>query len=91
MKKYSLMHRIADRMDLQTENIPLQTLVEVCGYRRVLIENHRGITEYSRERIGICVRFGQVQVMGKNLRICQMSGCQLVVTGEIEQIHLVRG
>ena len=91
MKKYSLMHKFADRMELQAENIPLQTLVEVCGYGRVLIENHRGIMAYSHEQIDIRARFGQTRLIGKNLRICQMSGCQLIVTGEIEQIHLIRG
>lgn len=91
MKKRFDLHRFTEKADLPGESLPTQPLVEICGYGRVLIENHRGVTEYSDERIGIRVRFGTVCVCGEGLKLCRMSGCQLVITGRIHSIQLLRG
>ena len=91
MKKGSIVHRFTERADLPGESLPMQPLVEVCGNNRVLIENHRGVSEYSDDRIGVRVRFGTVCICGEGLKLCRMSGCQLVVTGMIHNIQLFRG
>jgi sporulation protein YqfC len=91
MRKRSLVNRILEQAELPGENLPMQPLVEICADRRVLIENHKGVTEYSRERIGVGVRFGRIIVTGNDLRLCQMSGCQLVISGNIQQVELCRG
>ena len=90
MKKYSLMHKLADRMELPAENIPLQTLVEVCGYRRVLIENHRGVIGYSRDTIRIRVNYGEIEVSGSCLELNHMSREVMVITGNILCVSLHR-
>lgn len=90
MKKHSFVNRFVDQADLPGESLPMQSLVEICGHNRVLIENHKGVTEYSRETIGVGVRFGTVFVTGKDLRLCQMSKSQLVISGSIESVQLRR-
>ena len=91
MKKSSIIHRFTEKADLPGESLPIQPLVEICGTGRVLIENHRGVAEYSDERISVKVRFGTVCICGEGLRLCRMSGCQLVITGLIHSIQLMRG
>lgn len=83
--------RMFDRLDLVDEPIPRQPLVEVYGHNRVLIENHRGVTEYGEERIAVRVSFGNIIVCGRDLMLCRMAECQLVVSGKIESIVLDRG
>lgn len=85
-----MMERLVDSADLSGEAIPGLPLVELSGDRRVLIENHRGVTEYSRERIGIRVRYGQVLVCGCGLELARMSKEQLVILGRIDGITLCR-
>ena len=38
-----------------------EDIVEIAGDRRVLIENHFGVKEYSREKIGVKVKYGLVE------------------------------
>ena len=85
-----MMERLVDSADLSGEAIPGLPLVELSGDRRVLIENHRGVTEYSGERIGIRVRYGQVLVCGCGLELARMSKEQLVILGRIDGITLCR-
>ena len=59
--------------DLPGEPLPGQSLLELTGDRQVLIENHRGVTQYSRELV-----------------LARMGQGQLVVTGCVESIRLLR-
>lgn len=66
-------------------------LVEIAGERRVLIENHRGVTEYDADRICVLVKFGQICVCGEGLTLAQMTGACLVICGRIDSVTLLRG
>lgn len=76
--------------DLPGEPLPGQSLLELTGDRQVLIENHHGVTQYSRERIGVKVAFGELLLCGCGLELARMSRGQLVVTGTIDSIALLR-
>lgn len=65
-------------------------LLELYGDRRVLIEHHRGVIEYGRERIQVCARYGQICICGSCLELAKMTSEQLVITGRIDSVHLVR-
>lgn len=86
----NLLQRMTERMDLTGEPIPGQPLIEIAGDRRVLIENHFGVREYSRERIGIHVKFGSVVVCGCGLELTRMTKEQLVISGRIDGVTLQR-
>lgn len=91
MKKgRSILERLADGADLSGEPMPMQPIVEIAGERRVLIENHFGVQEYRRERIGVKVKYGQVAVCGCGLELTRMTKEQLVISGRIDCVTLVR-
>lgn len=79
-----------ERLDLPGESLPGQVLVEIAGDSRVLIEQHRGVREYSREKIGVKVRYGLVQVCGSGLELRCMTREQLVISGRIDSVTLKR-
>lgn len=72
------------------ELFPVIPIVELAGSRRVLIENHLGVTQYSRETIGIKMKYGEIQINGCGLTLEQMTRVKLVVTGRIDGICLHR-
>lgn len=80
-----------DTADLQDEPMPNLPLIEIAGDRRVLIEQHMGVTQYSAERICIRVKYGQILILGSNLILTKMSTQQLVVSGCISGVQLFRG
>lgn len=90
MKQRRWMDRIVETADLQGEPAPGQPIVEILGERRVLIEHHGGVTEYSRERIQIKMRYGRLCICGDGLELARMSAQQLVITGRIDSISLIR-
>ena len=90
MSNRNWIQRIADGIELETESLPMLPVVEIAGDKRVLIERHSGITEYTDERIGVRVRFGTVVICGNGLEVTKMSGEQLVISGRIDIVQLRR-
>lgn len=90
MAKGDWMQRLTDQMDLSGEPLPGVPVVELAGDRRVLIERHGGVTQYSREKICVKVRYGLVQVCGCGMELTRMTREQLVISGRIDSVHLLR-
>lgn len=67
-----------------------QSLVEIAGDYRVLIENHFGIVSYSREQILVRVKYGCLCVCGCELEILRMTREQLVICGKIHGLRIQR-
>ena len=82
--------RLADEAELTGSAIPGQPIVEIAGEHRVLIENHYGVSQYSKEKIGIKVKFGLVCVCGCGLELVRMTREQLVIAGKIDSVNLMR-
>lgn len=83
--------RMAVAADLSAEPIPRQPLIELAGERRVIIENHCGVTVYGCNEICVKVRFGYIVISGKELELVRMTKSQLVVMGVIDGVRLCRG
>ncbi len=90
VKRRGWIERLAETADLQGEAFPGQPLVEIYGERRVLIEHHCGVTEYGRERIQVKVRYGQLCICGGCLELARMTADQLVITGRIDSVSIIR-
>lgn len=89
-KRRQIWERLADGADLAAEPLPGQPIVEIAGDRRVLIENHYGVKEYSREKIAVKVKYGFVCICGCNLELIRMTKEQLVISGRIDTVSLIR-
>ena len=85
------LERLSLAADLLDEPLPGRPLVEIVDHSRVLIENHKGVSEYGREMIRVKVKFGSICVCGTNLELARMTKGQLVICGNIDSIQLCRG
>lgn len=67
-----------------------QPLVEIIDCNRIILENHKGIIEYSNERICVKVSFGCVKICGQKMELARMYNDQLVILGDIHSISFVK-
>lgn len=86
----SLSNYLARSVDLDTEPIPKLPLIEVVSDKRVLIENHLGVTVYSTNEIRVRVSFGIVQICGNGMRLARITKEQLVILGCVNCVNLLR-
>ncbi len=82
--------RIADGSQLYGESLPGQTIIEIAGDSRVLVERHEGVVEYGTQRIRIRAKYGVICILGCRLQLKQMTKQQLIVSGQIDSVQIQR-
>ena len=83
--------QLAVSADLSCEPMPKQSLVEIAGERRVLVENHCGVSGYGANEICVKVRSGNVIICGNDLQIIRMTKEQLIIMGTIDCVRFSHG
>ena len=89
MKKLrELPYELADKLELPEDVLLGSAKLTVTGGRSAVIENHRGVLEYTAERIVVAVPRGKVCLDGTGLRLKAMNKNELLVGGRIRNIGL---
>lgn len=86
----SFENKLAVSSSLPSESLLKNPVIEILSYRRVFIENHKGIAEYSNSKIVVNVCYGQICIVGERLELAEMTQASLVVTGFIHCVNLNR-
>ena len=86
-KGHKLKTILADATGAPEELRSSGPVVELIGNRRMLVEQHCGVCEYTDSMIQIRCRHGALHICGSNLRIARMTKQQLVVTGCIRSVE----
>lgn len=88
MKKLrELPYELADKLELPEDVLLGSAKLTVTGGRSAVIENHRGVLEYTDERIVVAVPRGKVCLDGTGLRLKAMNKNELLVGGRIRNIE----
>lgn len=87
--KITVMDRWRELMRAATPVFDGSPRVDLQGDRRVVIENHRGMVEYSDSCMRVAVRGGAVRVTGSGLELLVMNHDELVIGGRIAGVELL--
>lgn len=63
--------------------------IEIVGDRRVTVENHKGIVEYSDTLMRIACGRLQLRITGAGLELCALSLSEVSVTGKIISVEYI--
>lgn len=85
-KKQNLLPGLAERLELPEDAVSGAGRLTVTGGHRALVENHRGILEYGRERIIVSFGKERLSIFGRELRIVAMNRRELLIRGELQDI-----
>lgn len=85
-KKRDALPELADRLELPEDALTGAGKLTVTAGRRALIENHKGILEYSRERIAVSFGRESLNLCGQELRIAAMNRRELLICGKLLEI-----
>lgn len=80
--------RLAQRFDVPQEAMSGMPRLTISGCTRVLVENHRGLLEYSGELVRIDGGRVQVKIRGDRLELECMDKSEIVITGQIFSAEL---
>lgn len=77
---------IVTSLELPKDIVYGAVIVTVTGNSELLVENYKGIIEYTREKIRIQAKGCRVEVSGKDLLIAYYTNDEMKITGCIQEI-----
>jgi len=86
-KHIAMLDDLIEKIDLPEEFLLSRIKLTVFGTSRALVENHRGILEYSADRIVIASVKEKLYIQGTGLIIDAMSGREILVGGRIQAVE----
>jgi len=64
-----------------------EPILHIVGINRIDVENHRGIIEYTDDRVRIDTKIGMIVIKGRNLLISEIDKYTISVFGKIKNIE----
>ncbi len=87
---HSLKNRISELSELPKDvvlGIPMLTMI---GQMELIIENYRGIIEYTDSLVRIHTKDGQIKVVGNSLKVDYYTNDEMKITGCIVSVEYVK-
>lgn len=88
-RKTGLLEKTAQVFDLPADVVAGLPRLELVGDRELRMENHKGILAYGTREIYISGGAFGIRVCGEELELRTMNALELLITGQITQIHIV--
>ena len=86
-REHGFLQKISRKIDLPSEILSSDPTVELKGRSEAIVIQHKGILEYTPQRIQIASRAGCICICGQNLDISLMNRERVAVFGQIESVQ----
>ena len=77
---------IVESLELPRDIMYGAVIITAMGRNQVLVENYKGIIEYTREKIRLQTKNCQVTIQGKQLVVEYYTNEEMKITGRIESV-----
>lgn len=84
--KNAIKKRITTAFELPRDIMLDWPSIRMMGNEELVLSNHKGIAEYTKEQVRIKSGLGMVKVAGKGLEIKEISREEIVVAGNISSV-----
>ena len=84
----TILERLAGRLSLPAEVVAGSPRVTLTGTERALVENHRGLLDFTDSEVRVAGRAVTVRIRGDGLLLQAMDGEMLLVAGHIICVEL---
>lgn len=85
-RKKRVQQGFANALDIPEDALLNLPKITVTGNSRVLIENHKGVIEYTSGKLRIGVSFGEIEITGRDFFLKNILSDELSLQGQIESI-----
>ena len=84
--KMAMKRRITTTFELPRDIMLDWPSIRMMGDEELVLSNHKGIAEYTKEQVRIKTALGVVKILGRGLAIKEISSEDIVVAGKIDSV-----
>ena len=88
-EKKNLKKELSAAFEMPEEIVSDLPLISLRGFEEAVIENYKGIIEYSTERIRINTASGVLRLTGENMFIKCLDADNIIITGKIMSAEFI--
>ena len=86
LKRHPVGRQLVETLELPRDLFFGSVILTVTGQEEIIVENYKGILEYTRESIRLQTQTCRLFLSGKNLKIVYYTNDEMKITGFLEQI-----
>lgn len=86
-RQRGVLQSLARRLDIPQDIVLDLPRITMLGNKQILIENHKGIIEYTSQLVRISLSQGELTVIGAGLMLGNLQQEQILVEGEIREVR----
>lgn len=87
---YYAKNKVSEKLNLSSNVLLGEPLIELYGKSKVRIENHKGIVQYNTQIIKLNTALGTLQIIGENLEMTSLVTEEIYIIGKIESISYLK-
>lgn len=86
-KTFPSADEMLDKLDVSGDVLRRAFKISVYSGRRAVVENHRGVLDFTPDRIEIAAERSKVYVMGTGLLIKAINKSDMLIIGKIQSVE----
>lgn len=83
----NLNRKINEILEIPEEVYGKEQKITIIGFKKILIENYKGILEYSENYIKLSTYIGAINISGYNLELKQMTEDDIMINGKLDSVE----
>jgi len=87
--KTALKRRITTTFELPRDIMLDWPTIRMIGNEELVLSNHKGISEYTKEQVRVKTGLGVVKVLGRGLVIKEIGSDDIVIMGKIDTVTFI--
>lgn len=86
-RQKGVLQSLARRLDIPQDIVLDLPRITMLGNKQILVENHKGIIEYTSQLVRISLSQGELTIIGSGLMLGNLQQEQILVEGEIREVR----
>jgi len=80
---------VSEMFELPREIMLNLPKISMIGSNQMLVENHKGVIEYTPQRIRVNSSIGVIRVQGNDMKLKNIAADDIMITGGIKSIEFI--
>ncbi len=88
MKFNNLRSKLADDLEIPNNVVSDNFDMRIQGNKKVIIENHLGLTVYENDMVGVKTKEQNIMIKGSKFKIEEINDFKVIIKGVVEEIKI---